>query len=175
MYITFLCVALTYYFTFTYYWLSHNCLREMQVKYHALEGSCNRFSSQTYTDIKVFRIGRKTAGLNRRLRVTLSTPNDVVAFLKSTARYTGPYKFSNDRTKKQRDNLRDLKLELNKLTQNGDANKTIRYIHGVPIDLQCALSALSTDYDDIIFTETWLTSHFYSSELGFIGYDIHRL
>lgn len=85
-----------------------------------------------YDNVKVCRLGKPTSGICRPLRITLPSPDLVIAVLKATSKYSGPYKFSNDRTIMQREHLRTLRSQLDMRVQSGETNLTIRYVNGVP-------------------------------------------
>ena len=85
----------------------------------------------------VCRLGKKTAGRARPVRVTLPSRADVLNILRNKKNYSGPLSIREDLTLKQRNHLRDMKEELKNLIDSGTTNKTLRYIGGVPLFENC--------------------------------------
>lgn len=92
-------------------------------------------------DIKLVRIGKAVVGKSRPLKVTLSSEQDALLILKKSKAILEKDNFrglfiSSDKTKKQRDDYRNLKIELNRRLQLGEVNLRIKYSRGVPAIVQ---------------------------------------
>lgn len=81
---------------------------------------------------KVARIGGRSQGRSRPLRVTMPSKKDVLTILRNKNRYSGPVKIYQDQTPKQRQHFKDTKDHLKHLHDSGDTDKTIRFFKGVP-------------------------------------------
>lgn len=82
------------------------------------------------SELNVTRLGRKIPNKHRPVRVTLSSRSDVLSVLRNKRNYTGPVSIREDLTLRQRNHLRDVRAELNKLIDAGVFDKTIRYVNG---------------------------------------------
>ncbi|XP_050454126.1 uncharacterized protein LOC126852886 [Cataglyphis hispanica] len=82
--------------------------------------------------VKTMRLGTKSQGRSRPLRVSLPSEQDAREILRNKSRYSGPVKIAQDQTLKQRKHLKNLQSELKLLKDAGEVNKTIRYKNGVP-------------------------------------------
>ena len=85
-----------------------------------------------YGGIKTRRIGRPLGVSPRPLCVTLKSADSVKEVLRKKSSYLGPLKFADDKTPLQRSCLKKLREQLSVLHADGDTNKTIRYVNGVP-------------------------------------------
>lgn len=94
-------------------------------------------SQLDFSNIRTSRIGKTIAGKTRPIRVTFPSKDNVRVILKNKRAYSGPVKIYEDRTFKQRQHLRNLQEELKQLVASGVADKTIRYIQGVPKIVTC--------------------------------------
>lgn len=84
-------------------------------------------------DIKVSRLGRSNQQRPRLLKVMLKNQADAITVLKSKMNVKMPnIKIFQDQTKKQIQYFKDIKNELQRLIDNGDNTKTIRYINNKP-------------------------------------------
>lgn len=84
-------------------------------------------------NIKVVRIGKPNQQRPRLVKVTLKNTEDAITVLKSKRNVKVPnIKIFQDQTKKQIQYYKDIKNELQRLIDNGDNTKTIRYINNKP-------------------------------------------
>lgn len=85
-------------------------------------------------DIKLRRLGKPTNGKTRPLLLYTPTPAVAKAILKAKPNkdMNNNIKFKASLTHTQQHHLNVLRLELEELTNNGETNKTIKYINGVP-------------------------------------------
>lgn len=84
-------------------------------------------------DIKVTRIGKPNKQRPRLLKVILKNPEDAITVLKSKRNIKETnIKIFQDQTKRQIQYYKDIKNELQRLIDNGDNTKTIRYINNKP-------------------------------------------
>lgn len=82
--------------------------------------------------VKVFRIGKYTAGKNRRIKVCYDTPNTAKQLLRNRDKLPSNIKIFSDQTPAQQKYLKDLKEELVSRQNNGENDLTIKYSNGVP-------------------------------------------
>ena len=95
-----------------------------------------------YQHIRARRIGRLAGSSPRPLCVTLQSVDIVKSVLRNKSSYTGPLKITDDKTPMQRSNLKRLRQQLSELHANGDTDKTIRYVNGVPTIVPSASSSV---------------------------------
>ena len=94
-------------------------------------------SSPRFTLLTTNTSGREELGglLGRPLRplcVMLQSADIVKSVLRNKSSLAGPLIIADDMTPMQRSNLKRLRQQLGELHSNGDADKTIRYVNGVP-------------------------------------------
>lgn len=82
--------------------------------------------------LSTWRIGKRRHDYCRPLRISLSSPSEVLAILRNKGNYSGLVELRQDRTKKQREYLKSVKNRLENLRSSGIKVKTIRYINGIP-------------------------------------------
>lgn len=82
--------------------------------------------------LKLRRLGRPTAGKTRPLLINTSSATDARTLLKIKPISETNISFKPNLTKDQQNHLKTLRTELETLTVNGDNNKTIKYINGIP-------------------------------------------
>lgn len=85
-----------------------------------------------YDGIRTRRIGRPNGASPRPLCLSLGSAVLVKEVLRNKSSYSGPLKFADDKTPLQRSSLKRLRDNLSELHANGDTNKTIHYVNGVP-------------------------------------------
>ena len=139
--------------------ISERHLRARNVIVHGLTESCNTSPAQAkkediegvkcilnqiqpseYDDLRLRRLGKQKGPSPRPLCVTLESSEVAKCLLRNKSRYPGPCKITDDKTIVQRQALEQLRAKLRELQENGETNKTIRYIHGVPKIVNCSTS-----------------------------------
>lgn len=84
-------------------------------------------------DIKQFRIGKVGQGKNRPIKVILKSPEDAKCVLKNKHNIKIPsIRIYSDQTRAQLQYLRKVKADLQALIENGEVNKTIKFINNKP-------------------------------------------
>lgn len=82
---------------------------------------------------KIMRLGKYDGKINRPLKVTYRSQDVVKNILKNKSNLKDKtIRFYSDQTPKQREIMINLKNELQKRTENGEQNLTIKYIKGIP-------------------------------------------
>ena len=98
----------------------------------AVKSILNQIRPSDYVDITLLRLGKRIGSAPRPLCVGLKSPDAVISVLRGKARYSGPCKITDDKSRTQRQALDQLRTRLRELHERGETNWTIRYIHGVP-------------------------------------------
>lgn len=88
--------------------------------------------SNSLPNMKLRRLGRATEGKTRPLLIDTPSVNEARILLKSKPAEGSGVAFKQYLTPLQQKHLRELRNELNTLVDNGDTNKTIKYVNGVP-------------------------------------------
>lgn len=82
--------------------------------------------------LKVVRLGKKSDGKNRLVKVVLKSKTSAIKMLKNRNKVPAPYKIYNDQTPKQREDLRLLQEQLKRRQDAGETDLTIKYFKGSP-------------------------------------------
>lgn len=82
--------------------------------------------------IKIRRLGKVKPGYVRPLRVTFPSKCDAIDILKKKSICSGPVKIAQDRTSKQREYFKEIKIKLQSLKDSGVEDVSIQYVNGVP-------------------------------------------
>lgn len=89
--------------------------------------------SEHVTVNKTFRLGKYSDNKNRPVKVTLSSTEEVLHVLRNKREITLPgIKVFADQTKMQQQYYLEVKNKLNVLLGQGETNKSIKYINGIP-------------------------------------------
>lgn len=98
---------------------------------HAVEDLLRDILPPNSGNMRVARLG-KPGSKPRLLRVTLGDSALARQVLTNKHRISGQYKITDDKTLLERDHLQQLRQKLESLHKQGDTDKSIRYVHGVP-------------------------------------------
>lgn len=88
--------------------------------------------SVNVNNVKHFRLGKYSEERKRPVKLILSSKEDVLKILKNKVKANPPVNIQSDQTPMQRKYLYDLRQQLQVLINNGEINKTIKYIKGKP-------------------------------------------